>query len=722
MLAGNTSGKVLCNRNSDPSHSLAAQKDLQEHPLQPKKDNTRGVRSPFLKHRCSSSLQSLHQRVSRTVRGEVIVHQVSEKGNLVIKFTITILAEHAFENSPPLWYNAPASPQYMPLSPDRYGVIAMPIRVLPSQVAGKIAAGEVVERPASVVKELMENAIDAGATDIRTEIKQGGRRLIRVSDDGCGIPHEEAALAFARHSTSKISSEDDLSHITTLGFRGEALASVAAVSQVTMLTRVQTEETGSLLRLEGGDLVRNETHGAKPGTVITVENLFYNTPVRLKFLRSEATEGSHIVKLVSAYAMAYPELRFNLTDKGQTVLQTPGNGKLYDVLIKVLGLEVAQQLLEVQPDERSQADASAGPEGNVPPPGPVVRVRGYVGSPSLHRAKRNYQMLFVNRRWIQDRSLSYAIEEAYRTLIPASRHPVAVLNIAIAPEDLDVNVHPTKREVRFRDPRTIFAAVQRAVRRTVIEQAPVPAMTSRPAAVLPGQWARHDQMHLRHPSFEAASNRAQMAMEVQRTADMESLAVSSVPMLERLPMLRVLGQVRQMYIIAEGPDGLYLIDQHAAHERILFEQLQAEQGAMAVSSQTLLEPLPIELAPHQHALLDTLLEDLTAFGFDITPFGGDTYLVRAIPAAMSAAHVAEVIAELLDVAKEGRGAATSAEHTLAVIACHSAIRAGKTLSLDETRELIHQLETTAAPYTCPHGRPTMIHLSSAQLEKSFGRI
>lgn len=597
----------------------------------------------------------------------------------------------------------------------------MPIRVLPSQVASKIAAGEVVERPASVAKELIENAIDAGATDIRIEMKQGGRRLIRVSDDGCGIPHEEAALAFARHATSKISSEDDLSRITTLGFRGEALASIAAVSQVTMVTRVESEATGTLLRLEGGELVRNEKHGARPGTVITVDNLFYNTPARLKFLRSEATEGSHIVRLASAYAMAYPELRIHLIDKGKLVLQTAGNGKLYDVLIKVFGLEVAQQLLEIQPDEDLPADDSADAAGRVSAPTSGVGVRGYVGNPSLHRAKRNYQILFVNRRWIQDRALGYAVEEAYRTFLPTGRHPAAVLNIAMPPADVDVNVHPTKREVRFRDPRGVFTAVQRSVRRTVIEQAPVPTMTTRPGVIVPSQWARHEQLPFRQRGMEAGLDRAQMAMEIQRTGDVEPLEASRAPMLERLPMLRVLGQVRQMYIIAEGPDGLYLIDQHAAHERILFEQLQAEQAAMAVSAQTLLEPLPIELPPQQRSLLDTLGEHLAAFGFDITPFGGDTYLVRAIPAAIAATQVPEVIADLLDVAKEGRDASASVEHTLTVIVCHSAIRAGQTLALDEARELIHQLEKTAAPYTCPHGRPTMIHLSSAQLERSFSR-
>ena len=606
-------------------------------------------------------------------------------------------------------------------SKGRSEVTAMPIRVLPPQVATKIAAGEVVERPASVAKELVENAIDAGATDVRVEIARGGRRLIRVSDDGCGIAPEQVELAFARHATSKIASEDDLSRVTTLGFRGEALASIAAVSQVTMVTRADREATGTLLRLEGGEILRSEKHGGRPGTVVTVENLFFNTPARLKFLRTEATERSHIVNLLSAYAMAFPELRFSLIVDGRLALQTPGSGELHDALVKVLGLETAQQMLKVQPDEHLPASDPAVNKNQVRSHSPQVHVWGYVGVPSLHRATRRHQFLFVNGRWIKDRSLSYAIREAYRTLVPTGRHPVTVLHIRLDPTDVDVNVHPTKRELRFRDPRGVFATVQRAVRRTVIGQAPVAAMTSRPAAVLPGQWDRQAHRTAWPRDGEGRLNRAQMALEVQRTADAGDSPVSSIPMREQLPMLRVLGQIRQMYIIAEGPDGLYLIDQHAAHERVLFEQLQEERTAMAVSSQTLLEPLPIELSPEQRSLLDVLLDHLSAFGFDIAPFGGDTYLVRAIPTALNAAQATTAIADLLDIASEGRNAPMSVAHTLTVIACHSAVRAGKTLTLDEARELIHQLEKTSAPYTCPHGRPTMIHLSSAQLERSFGR-
>jgi len=588
----------------------------------------------------------------------------------------------------------------------------MPIRVLPPQVANKIAAGEVVERPASVAKELVENAIDAGATDIRIEIKQGGRRLIRVTDNGRGIPEEETPLAFARHATSKIASEEDLGHIQTLGFRGEALASIAAVAQVTLLTQAEGEAVGTSLRIEGGEIKSRDKHGGRAGTVMAVENLFYNTPARLKFLRSEATESSHIIKLVSAYALAFPELRFQLVDNTRLALQTSGSGELYDVLIKVLGLELAQQLLKLQDEERAldtEQDAATPPS--------ALSVTGYVGSPSVHRATRDYQLLFVNRRWIQDRSLSYAVEEAYRTLLPSGRYPVAVLSIVMPTSDVDVNVHPTKREVRFRDPRAVFHLVQRSVRHTIIGQSPVAAMASRPVAVLPGDWPRRDRPLPTGPT----TGQVEMALEMHRTADSEPLTAGATPMLERLPMLRVLGQVRQMYIIAEGPDGLYLIDQHAAHERILFEQLQSEKAAMAIARQSLLEPLPIELAPRQRALLGVMMEHLTSFGFDIAPFGGDTYLVRAVPAALGPGQVPQFIAELLDVANEGRDATVSAEHTLVIIACHAAVRAGQTLTLEEARDLIRQLEVTSAPYTCPHGRPTMIHLSTAQLEKSFSR-
>lgn len=585
----------------------------------------------------------------------------------------------------------------------------MPIHLLPPEVANKIAAGEVVERPASVVKELLENAIDAGATDIRIEVRQGGRRLIRVTDDGAGIASAEVALAFARHATSKIVAEDDLFRIQTLGFRGEALASIAAVSHTTMLTRTETEGIGTYLRIEGGEVKEQRQYGGATGTSVAVENLFFNTPARLKFLRSEPTESSHIIKLVSAYAMAYPELRFQLTDNGRLVLQTPGDGQLLNVLIKVLGLDTAQQMLAL---ERQPNDGAS--------PGSAVLVDGYVGAPSQHRASRDNQLLFVNRRWIQDRSLSFAIEEAYRTLIPSGRYPIAVLRIQLDPQEVDVNVHPTKREVRFREPRAVFAAVQRAVRTAILGHAPVAPIPARPHPISPDGWTQQPAMPWTGKSAQRDLSRGQLAMEAQTTAA-STADQGAVPMRQQLPMLRVLGQIRQMYIIAEGPDGLYLIDQHASHERILFEQLLAEKQSMRIAVQNLLEPLPVELPPRHQAVMESAASVLADLGFEIAPFGGGTYLVRAVPVLVQPEEVKGVLAELLDAVGEGRDPSSAIEEMVDVIACHSAVRAGQTLTLDEARELIQQLEKTTSPYTCPHGRPTMIHLSAAQLERSFLR-
>jgi DNA mismatch repair protein MutL len=581
----------------------------------------------------------------------------------------------------------------------------MPIRLLPPQVANKIAAGEVVERPASVVKELLENAIDAGATDIRIEIRQGGRRLIRVSDNGSGIPAAEVALAFSRHATSKIATEDDLFRIHTLGFRGEALASIGAVSHTTLSTLARGEDVGTELRIEGGELKESRIYGGVAGTLVSVENLFFNTPARLKFLRSEPTESSHITKLVSAYAMAYPGLRFQLTDNGRLTLQSPGNGRLLDVLVKVFGLDTAQQMLELPPQDGEHSAPTA--DG--------VRVDGYVGAPSQHRASRDYQLLFVNQRWIQDRSLSFAVEEAYRTLLPAGRYPIAVLRIAMDPQDLDINVHPTKREVRFREPRAVFAAVQRAVRSLILDQAPVAPMPALPKPVTPEFWSQRAGSPWGMRGTTGTAGQAQMALEVQRTPD------TSRPMHEQLPMLRVLGQIRQMYIIAEGPDGLYLVDQHSAHERILFDQLLAEKQVMSIAVQNLLQPLTLELLPQHQAAMEVAGPQLAELGFDISPFGGATYLVRAIPGLLEPDEIREVLLELLDSASAGHDSAANPEAMLEVIACHSAVRAGQTLTLDESRELIRQLEKTTSPYTCPHGRPTMIHLSTALLERSFQR-
>ena len=349
----------------------------------------------------------------------------------------------------------------------------MPIHILPPEVANQIAAGEVVERPASAVKELIENSLDAGAIDIRVEVREGGRRLIRVQDDGCGIPAAEAALAFERHATSKLATADDLSHLSTLGFRGEALASIASVAQVALLTKSRDEETGTLIRMAEGREVGREPRGGPPGTLVTVEHLFANVPARLKFLKQPATEAAHIQQIVTRYALAYPDRRLSLVSDGKLVFQSTGSGKLYDVLVKVYGLEMAREMLEISESTNRRIDEStnqriseaANQRINETSDSPfairsfvhsLIRCSGYIGAPSLHRGNRSYITLFVNRRWFQDTSIAYSVIQAYHTMLPVGRYPVAVIFIEIPPEEVDVNVHPTKAEVRFRESGTVF--------------------------------------------------------------------------------------------------------------------------------------------------------------------------------------------------------------------------------------------------------------------------
>ena len=587
----------------------------------------------------------------------------------------------------------------------------MPIHLLPPEVADKIAAGEVIERPVSVAKELMENAIDAGADDIRIEVVQGGRRLIRVSDDGCGIPAGEVELAFARHATSKLSTADDLYRVQTLGFRGEALASIAAVSRLTLTTRTADEETGSLVRVEGGAIVHREPLGRPVGTTVLVENLFYNTPARLKFLRADTTEAGHIARLASSYALAYPERRITLQNNDRLVLRTTGTGALLDAIIAIYGLDVAERTIVVPP-----SDGASG-----------IRVWGIIGAPSVHRPNRQDIVLFVNRRWVQDTSLNVAASDAYRTLLPNGRYPLVILNIELPSEDVDVNIHPTKREVRFRHARDVFSAVQRAVRTTLMAHNPIPVSGPEyQGAGAPGEWQRREALaDLRRPTTE----QSRLAMDLYRPGDARGDGSFIVPQNEadseasaqRLPMLRVLGQVAQTYIIAEGPGGMYLIDQHAAHERIRYEELRAQRDRQGIVTQELLDPLPIELSPQQATLLEPQAATLAAFGLEVAPFGTNTFLIKRVPAGLADGDIVGAVMELLDAAASGGEGFSWEDQILITLSCHTAVRAGRTLSLEEQRDLIRQLERAALPHTCPHGRPTMIHLSQAQLEKEFGR-
>lgn len=578
----------------------------------------------------------------------------------------------------------------------------MQIRVLPQDVASRIAAGEVIERPASVVKELVENSVDAGAAEIRVEVRQGGRRLIRVIDDGQGIPQEEAEIAFQRYATSKLRSIEDLQQISTLGFRGEALRSIAAVSQVTMVTRAESQEVGTLLRLEGGRVVRRESKGAGKGTVLTVENLFYNTPARLKFMRSSATEARHISELVTCYALAYPQLRFSLLEDGRSVFQSKGSGSLYDVLVEVYGLEVAQQMLEIKDGSRATS---------------TVQVKGFVSDPLLNRADARNLTMLVNGRWVRDRLIGHAVREAYHGLLLKGRHPIAVLKVELPGDQVDVNVHPAKSEVRFRDTGAVYSSVQKAVRQTLSRMAPVPG----DSASFTWEHVVDDRQRRLVEAIDRPTARpGELAFEVQRTAE-PLLPVTEVPSGGKLPMLRVLGQLGRTYIIAEGPTGMYLIDQHAAHERVLYERFQVERAGTSVASQTLVSPVTIEPPPRMGRIEETRLVKLRELGFDIEPFGSGTYLVRGVPAVLQLGDIERSVLDILEEAESASGSRPWDDEIVVSLACHGAIRSGQTLGVEDMRALIVQLEQTSLPRTCPHGRPTMVHVSAERLEKEFGR-
>jgi DNA mismatch repair protein MutL len=554
----------------------------------------------------------------------------------------------------------------------------MPIRVLDKELVARIAAGEVVERPASVVKELVENSLDAGSTQISVEVRGGGVNFIRVIDNGAGIQPVEMELAFERYATSKISGFDDLETITSLGFRGEALPSIAAVADVDIVTSAIGETVGAYLSLKDGTIASRRSQGRSQGTTITVRNLFRQVPARLKFLKSPATENSHIANVVSQYALAFPEVRFALLIEGRVGLRTPGNGQLIDSVIEVYGLEVAQQMLEI----KSTSDA---------PP----TVTGMVGSPAVSRSSRGYFSFFVNRRWITSRLLARAVVEAYHGLLMSGKYPIAVINVWLSPQEVDTNIHPTKTEVKFQQEHVVFSTVQRAVRQALVEQMPVPVITAptkSPVEPGPALWT---------------------SAEVSQTS-LPPVA-SQVPM-TALPVLRVLGQLANTYIIAEGPDGLYLIDQHAAHERVLFERIKTQWSRREVEVQGLLEPVTVEVNPKQEEVLKSHYQGLAEFGFSIESFGDRTCLVRAVPALLYDKDWKGMLTELLD-----SDNADLAERGSVSMACHSAVRGGQALADSELRELVRQLEQAAIPHTCPHGRPTMIRLSSGQLAKEFGR-
>ena len=558
-----------------------------------------------------------------------------------------------------------------------------------------------VERPASVVKELVENALDAGASRITVEVTGGGVDSIRVTDDGCGIEADELATAFERHATSKLIEDEDLLRILTLGFRGEALPSIAAVAAVEVVSRTAGSEAAAAMTI--GPERRGEitSKGAPAGTTVTVRGLFERQPARRAFLRTPASEGGAIARAVSHYALAYPEVRFQLIADGRQSLHTPGSGDLRDAVAAVYGLDVGSAMLDVMGE-----------------PGPVV-VSGLAGPPELSRSSRSYISIFVNRRWIQNRRLTFAVESAYEGMLMVRRHPIAAIDLRVEPGAVDVNVHPTKAEVRFRDESAVFRAVQKAVRAALVTASPV--TTGVGAAVRPEAGV---PLSLEAPAWTPPLWERAIRREDAREG--ASAAVGVAPEGARptpaaaLPVLRVIGQFAGVYIITEGPEGMYLIDQHAAHERVLYERFCAERAARRPDVQGLLEPLALDLTAEQRALLAGQAEALTDHGFEIEPFGDGAYLWRSVPASLAGGDLREGLLRFLDVlAEENEG--DRRDRVAMSLACHGAIRAGKTLTPEEMRELVRSLEESEAPHTCPHGRPTMVHVSAEMLARGFGR-
>ena len=573
----------------------------------------------------------------------------------------------------------------------------MPIKVLPPDVASKIAAGEVVERPASVVKELLENSLDAGASNVTVEIQAGGVGRIRVTDNGGGIPAGEVELAFQRHATSKLQDPEQLNSVATLGFRGEALPSIAAVSRLSLTTRAGGADAGYRVQLEWGHITRSTPDGCPQGASVNVSDLFGNLPARRKFLKSNAAETSRVHDVVARYALVYPGVRFQLTVDGRSVITTPGSGKGRETLLALYGPEVAAAMLEVSVHD---------PENG-------WSVEGFISPPSVNRANRTYMTFFINQRWVQSRTLSYALEQAYYGLLTEKRYPISAINLVLPYEEVDVNAHPAKREVRLRQEGRVFSILQRAVREALIADSPVPQMRP-PNGPQGPQSAATSPPAAAGPSFFRRAAFSAPRPTVQSPPD--AAAPGQFP-----PALKVVGQLKLTYIVAEGPEGMFLVDQHAAHERVLFDRLKIDAEQRTPPSQPLLEPVSVELSPSQLDVLREQGDFLQSYGFQLEAFGDSAYLLRSVPQALASRDPGKSLLDVLDlVAFEGL--VRQQEDVLAAsIACHSAIRAGKPLIEDEMRALLEQLEATPNPHTCPHGRPTMIHFSSYHMEREFGR-
>jgi DNA mismatch repair protein MutL len=665
------------------------------------------------------------------------------------------------------------------------------IRILPDQVANQIAAGEVVERPASVVKELLENSLDAGATDLRVEVEAGGRRLIRIVDDGCGMLRDDALLAFERHATSKLRNVKDLLSIATLGFRGEALPSIASVARLLLETRSMEEPTGTRIEIAGGKMLRCEEAALGGGTAITVRDLFHNVPARRKFLRTEQTELAHIASLVTHYSLAHPDKSFRLSTGPTELLGVTPVATMKERVYQVFGSQVLDELVEIGLRERdlfipppsvppSQAIAeyrSAEPED---PPVRRFRLNGFFSRPQVQKANRNSIFVFVNGRLIRDRLVLHALSSAYYNLMPPSAYPFALLFLECDAEEVDVNVHPSKTEVRFRHGTFVHDFVRDTIRERLMESrpsntfspAPLPAPPAQPAAGLPysefSQMMENDQpvaarlvepqtgavsavLDFTEPAMPEFTLRASAppaarldfsappievapgpppSGKLSRRLDMHGeFPPDAIPApemsLSALSDLRPLGQIHESFIIAAGRDGLWIIDQHVAHERILFEQVLKQRAAGRVETQRLLMPMILQLTPEQQIDYARIAEELHASGFETEPFGNRTIAVKAAPANVGPQDLERILFEILEIAENEMRSASLDDlrrNICASIACRAAIKINMRLDFTKMEWLLRALAATDCPMSCPHGRPIAMHYSTREILKAFHRI
>jgi DNA mismatch repair protein MutL len=676
------------------------------------------------------------------------------------------------------------------------------IRILSEQVANKIAAGEVVERPASVVKELLENAIDAGAKSIHIEVESGGKRLIRVTDDGCGMMHDDALLAFERHATSKLRTVDDLLSIPTLGFRGEALPTIAAVSRLTLETRTETEAEGTRVEFAGGKLISVKPAGVPAGTSISVADLFYSVPARRKFLKSETTELGHIASLTTHYALANPDRQFVLKTPTQEILNAAPVTVLSERIYQVLGREALRELVEIPPAEGPVHAAITEPEMGAEETTAMLRVSGFTSRPEVQRSNRNGIYLFVNRRLVRDKLLLHGINEAYRNIQPPGVFPCVLLFLELPYAEVDVNVHPAKVEVRFRHPQFVHDFVRDAIRLALAQTRAVPGFPSGraagapptaspaaganagavagpdgglsgalgnvvtvgpPHAVIPTSFEEVAGMiggfdltnapdapipqrlpfeggsyglppgnmdvgvGLGEDSGRNSSTNDPSAVGADRTSatQLAEEPSATLPGPEGIVDLKPLGQVRNSFIVAINAEGLWIIDQHVAHERVLFEQHLRARRAGAVTGQRMLAPIVVELSPRQIVIFDQIEQELQSNGFDAERMGGRSVAIQAAPSGISTADAERLLNEILDGAA-GAAQAISIESLQAQIAastaCHAAIKVNMPLDLKKMQWLLGELARTEYPMSCPHGRPVVLRYSMREIERAFKRV